>query len=404
VLLNRVGRDTNRFWGYGDAGFDVTLDDQAANGDIHAYRLTLNGNHNTAITTNVTGRWAPDGRTNDPNAVVADDARPALLSGFKGISPNGTWTLFLADLDAGQDSTLVSWGLEINGVLYEPTIVAQPQNQQVAVGNTAQFSVTAAGTASLSYQWFKNGSAILNATNLAFSLQPSALSDAGAYSAMIFNAAGAVTSLVANLLVGTFAEALENSNAVWSTSGDTHWIVQTNITHDGVDAARSGVISGGQQSVLTAAVQGPAVVAFWWKVSSATNSAWLRLANNGVVQTNISGTVDWQRVNLLVGAGNHLLSWSYTNAGVSIGQSAAWLDQVECHRVQAVPQELAPASNTFRLFTPTITGRSYTLEFKNNLTDADWQVLTTINGTDGDSVLMDTNAIGTNKFYRIRVQ
>jgi hypothetical protein len=38
VLLNRVGRDTARPFGYGDNGLQVLLDDEAADGDIHTYR------------------------------------------------------------------------------------------------------------------------------------------------------------------------------------------------------------------------------------------------------------------------------------------------------------------------------------------------------------------------------
>jgi hypothetical protein len=42
-----------------------------------------------------------------------------------------------------------------------PTITGQPTNQTVAVGGTATFEATAAGTAPLSYQW------LFNSTNLA---------------------------------------------------------------------------------------------------------------------------------------------------------------------------------------------------------------------------------------------
>ncbi|MHC1767238.1 MAG: hypothetical protein AB9869_23655 [Verrucomicrobiia bacterium] len=41
------------------------------------------------------------------------DPRTALLSSFNGQNPGGEWRLYLADVDAGGQNTLVSWGLEI---------------------------------------------------------------------------------------------------------------------------------------------------------------------------------------------------------------------------------------------------------------------------------------------------
>src|SRR5206468_5161033 len=46
-----------------------------------------------------------------------------------------------------------------------PAISSQPQSQTVNVGSNATFTVTASGTAPLSYQWRFNGSPISTATN-----------------------------------------------------------------------------------------------------------------------------------------------------------------------------------------------------------------------------------------------
>ena len=42
---------------------------------------------------------------------------------FNSADPNGTWTLFLADLSGGDQSSLVSWGLNIS-VVPEPVTYA----------------------------------------------------------------------------------------------------------------------------------------------------------------------------------------------------------------------------------------------------------------------------------------
>ncbi len=51
------------------------------------------------------------------------------------------------------------------GASVAPMITQQPASQTVTVGQTATFSVTATGTAPLSYQWQKNNSTIMNAPN-----------------------------------------------------------------------------------------------------------------------------------------------------------------------------------------------------------------------------------------------
>jgi hypothetical protein len=108
VLLNRVGTTSSNPLGYADAGFsNVTFDDLAAT-DIHLY----GGNSGNALT----GTWQPDGRTNDPLTVVDGDLRTTSLSSFNGLSPNGTWTLFIADMASGGEGTLLGWRLNFDTV------------------------------------------------------------------------------------------------------------------------------------------------------------------------------------------------------------------------------------------------------------------------------------------------
>ena len=54
-----------------------------------------------------------------------------------------------------------------------PTISMQPQSQTVNAGATATFSVVAAGSGTLAYQWEKNGTAVVRAPRVrATPLQP----------------------------------------------------------------------------------------------------------------------------------------------------------------------------------------------------------------------------------------
>jgi len=85
-----------------------------------------------------------------------------------------------------------------------PAIATQPISQTVTAGQTASFSVTATGTAPLSYQWRKNGANISGATASTYTTPATASSDNGAqFMAVISNVAGTVTSNAATLTVTT---------------------------------------------------------------------------------------------------------------------------------------------------------------------------------------------------------
>lgn len=128
ILMNRAGRTQGNGFGYADDGLSVTFSDAAPSGDIHAYRKMLFGDEHHAIPApgTLTGTWGPDGRETDPAFVTEDDLRTALLSAFRGKDPNGTWTLFLADLGAGGEGRVVSWGLDIT--YPELTSVPEPNH------------------------------------------------------------------------------------------------------------------------------------------------------------------------------------------------------------------------------------------------------------------------------------
>jgi subtilisin-like proprotein convertase family protein len=110
VLLNRPGRTSGNSVGYADSGMNITLSGSAAT-DIHYYQTASNPNGGL-----LTGLFAEDGRNVDPTTVIGTEARTALLGSFNGTDPSGEWTLFLADLDYGEQGQLVSWGLVVTAV------------------------------------------------------------------------------------------------------------------------------------------------------------------------------------------------------------------------------------------------------------------------------------------------
>ncbi len=82
-----------------------------------------------------------------------------------------------------------------------PFITAQPADQVATVGSPATFTVGAAGTQPLSYQWQFNGTNLSGATASSLVLANVQLADAGNYSVVISNLAGTVTSSNATLTV-----------------------------------------------------------------------------------------------------------------------------------------------------------------------------------------------------------
>ncbi len=95
-----------------------------------------------------------------------------------------------------------------NSTPVAPTISTQPLNQTVTVGQPASFSVQAAGTAPLTYQWQKNSAVISGGNSATYSTPATALTDSGSlFSVVISNAAGTITSSSATLTVNPVSTA-----------------------------------------------------------------------------------------------------------------------------------------------------------------------------------------------------
>jgi glucose/arabinose dehydrogenase len=131
---------------------------------------------------------------------------------------NGTVTNFatglsaLVDLRVSADGSLyyLSRGSGSNtGVLYRvrytsaPGISTQPQSQTVSVGQSVTFSVTATGTAPLTYQWQRNGTNISGATSASHTFNAAATDNGATYRVIVTNSAGSATSNSATLTVNS---------------------------------------------------------------------------------------------------------------------------------------------------------------------------------------------------------
>ena len=93
-------------------------------------------------------------------------------------------------------------GLTVTAVVVLPVSISnQPASQSVPAGQVASFSVVAAGSPLVTYQWQKNGTAIAGATFHTYSISAVSAADAGSFRVIVSNPAGAVTSASAVLTV-----------------------------------------------------------------------------------------------------------------------------------------------------------------------------------------------------------
>ena len=129
-----------------------------------------------------------------------------------------------------------------------PSILTNPISNTVTAGSSHTFSVVASGSATLTYQWSKNGSPISGATYSTYSISSTSTSDAGSYTVVVTNSAGSVTSSAATLTVTATKPRLSNLSV--RTALDANQIVIVGFT-----------MSGGAKNVLLRAA-GPTLSAF----------------------------------------------------------------------------------------------------------------------------------------------
>ena len=245
-------------------------------------------------------------------------------------------------------------------VLVPPSVITQPTNQTGVAGSNANFQVSVSGTAPLNYEWWFNGTNVVGTGTNILTITNLQSSQAGGYSVVITNAAGSITSTVAQLTV----------------------LVPPSITSQPTS-----------QTSLTAATVSFSVIA--------TGSTPL------VYQWTLNGAV-------IPGATSNTLSLTSVQPGqagmyaVTITNAAGSTTSVSAHLTVLVPPSLAtPTLNGTTVSVPvlTVSGPSYLLEYKNALQDPLWTAISSWQpGTGNLLLLQDTNTVVGSRFYRVRCQ
>jgi hypothetical protein len=151
--------------------------------------IALNPGSTTTLTVAATGtapltyQWMKDG------IPVAGAMASSLVLSNAQLSDAGTYAVVVGNVVGSVPSA----GAEV--LLNAPvTITAQPEGVQVTAGSSALLSVTATGTAPLTYQWYKNGAPIGGATGGTYAIASVQAADAATYEVAISNVVGTVAS------------------------------------------------------------------------------------------------------------------------------------------------------------------------------------------------------------------
>ena len=203
----------------------------------------------------------------------------------------------------------------VSAAAVAPSITTQPASQMVTVGQTATFTVVASGTAPLSYQWMKNGTAISGGTSSSYTAPATTSADNGSqFTAVVSNTAGHVTSNAATLTVSATA-------------------VAPSITSQ----PASQTVTVGQTATFTVVASGTAPLSYRWMkggttILGATSSSYTTpattSADNGsqftVVVSNIAGNVTSNAATLTVNPAQPLQMPQFGHVFIVIGENSAY--------------------------------------------------------------------------------
>ena len=342
-----------------------------------------------AITTQPASRTNNAGTTATFNVAAAGQT-PFTYQWKKGSSPlsdggnisgSTTATLTLSGVsqsDAASYSVVVSntagnatSAAAILTVVDPPAITAQPQNQAVAAGASATFSVGASSTAPLTYQWKFNGTNISGATGSAYTRTNAQSADMGNYVAVVSNSAGSTNSAAAALTV--------NNPPVLAAIGNrtVHARSTVTITNTATDSdvpAQTLSFSLDPGAPAGAAVNSASGIFTWTTTdanASSTNAITTRVTDNG-----------------------------------SPSQSDAKTFTITVIARPSI-QSITASNNTVTITWSAIAGTTYRVQTKFDLSDANWVSITDVPATGPTASFADSmgNEFGPipQKFYRILV-
>jgi uncharacterized repeat protein (TIGR01451 family) len=174
-----------------------------------------------------------------------------------------------------------------------PALTTPPEGQTKCAGATATFTVVATGTAPLSYQWYFNEiTAVTGATADTLSLPNVQVGQAGNYTVVVTNLEGAVTSVVAVLVVNANPTVTVNSETI--CAGGTATLTATT-------SAASPTYSWSPGGATTASIQVSPTSTTVYSVTVTDGTTTCSASGSGTVTVNPLPTVTVNSTTICVG-------------------------------------------------------------------------------------------------------
>ncbi len=230
----------------------------------------------------LTYQWQKNG------APIAGATSPSFVTPVLAAADNGS-TYSVVVTNPVSHVTSAAAQLTVNAAVV-PTIVNSPTSVLVLTNNPASFSVTASGTAPLTYQWEKNNVPISGANQPTFSIPAVQASDAGSYTVVVSNVAGNSTSSAATLALAppgvNLALNLPAANYTASSYQDPVGLA-ANFAFDGNLSTRwgSAFTAAASLQVNLGSVQAFNTVVIYWDPAYATQYD-IQYSNDGTTWSN----------------------------------------------------------------------------------------------------------------------
>lgn len=319
---------------------------------IHSYSIALSGDVEDAVLDGTNLTFWVDGAARSIGVSI-DEVKPHLVV----VSEQGTPTpaagdnLFNSDVEVtasvaapdpagGVRAVCTGWtgtgSVPASGEGDSVTFVIMEDSSITwnwSVGYFVEFSIVGKGATSYESQWVAEGTNL----EIPFSVNTPfySLSLSGDAEGVVVGdgiATVPVTgprSIVLNVTEYTYEAALDGRKLTWTSGGASNWTPQSEVSHDGQDAVKSGEVTGDDVSTLSTVLTGPGTLAWWWKLDMSDCAGVDVFVDDELVES-LDSASDWAEASTSIsGEERHNIRFEFWNAGSAATMSdCAYLDQM----------------------------------------------------------------------------